>query len=295
MPSILDDIKSSFRQGNILTRLIYINLAVFVVMNLVPSITYLFVRPGIHIDQWFSLPSDLGALLVKPWTLFTYMFLHVEFFHILFNLLWFYFIGRIFMDLLGERRLLSTYILGGLVGGVFYVTAYNIFPSFEDVLPEAKAMGASASIMAIIVGIATKVPNYSIRLIILGDIKLKYIAMVFVIMDLISMSKGNAGGRIAHLGGALFGYTYIKQLDKGRDWSIAFYHWVDIFKALFTFKKSSKVKVVHRNASRKRSRQEQPRDDQISVDAILDKISKSGYDSLSKEEKDILFRASQNK
>ena len=294
MSVIIEEIKQSFRQGSSLTKLIYINLAIFVLVNLIPSLSSLFVRPGFEIDPWFSLPADLGRLISKPWTLVTYMFLHRGFMHILFNVLWLYFLGRIFQDLLGEKRLVSTYILGGLSGAALYVIAYNLFPSFSDVLPSATAMGASASVMAIIVAIGTKAPNYIIRLMFLGEVKLKYIAIFFVVMDLISMSDGNAGGHFAHLGGALFGFFYIKQLDSGKDWSLGFYRWVSAFSSLFSFKNKKKVKVVYKNKSGKKAEQHTSSDDQKKVDGILDKISRSGYDSLSKEEKDILFRASQN-
>ena len=223
MSGILEEIKQSFKQGSTLTKLIYINLAVFVLVSIIPSISSLFVRPGYEVYPWFSLPADLSQLLTKPWTLVTYMFLHKDFMHIIMNILWLYFLGRIFQDLLGEKRLVSTYILGGLSGAVVYILAYNLFPVFSDVLPFASALGASASVMAIIIAIATKAPNYIIRLIFLGDVKLKYIAAVFVVLDLISLGGGNAGGHFAHLGGALFGFMYIKRLDAGIDMSLGFY------------------------------------------------------------------------
>jgi len=194
---------------------------------------------------------------------------------------------------LGEKRLLSLYILGGLCGGFLYILAYNIFPRFNDVLPIARALGASASVMAIIVGIATKVPNYTVNLIFLGNVKLKYIAIVFVSLDLISFQDGNAGGHIAHLGGALFGFFYIRQLNQGKDWSIWFYKWASAFRSLFKGSGKRKIKVVYNKKSGKTAHAKK-RSDQAVVDTILDKISKSGYDSLTKEEKDILFKASQN-
>ena len=294
MSGIFEEIKQSFKQGRSLTKLIYINLAVFVLVSIIPSISSLFVRPGFEIYPWFSLPADFNQILYKPWTLFTYMFLHKDFMHILMNILWLYFLGQIFQDLLGEKRLVSTYILGGLSGAVLYILAYNIFPVFSDVLPVASAMGASASVMAIIIAIATKVPNYVIRLIFIGDVKLKYIALVFIVLDLISLGGGNAGGHMAHLGGAIFGFTYIKRLDSGIDASVGFYRWVSAFSSFFKSQKGKKVRMVYKNKSNPRTSTSGSRHNQETVDGILDKISKSGYDSLSKEEKDILFRASQN-
>lgn len=292
MNSILEDIKQSFRQGSSLTRIIYINLAVFVLVNLIYSIAFLMSQERPNLIQWLAVPAHLPGLIIKPWTVITYMFLHQDFFHILFNLLWLYFLGRIFQDLMGDQRFISTYILGGISGAFLYILAYNVFPVFSNVLPVARAMGASASVLAIIVAVATKAPNYQIHLLFLGPVKLKYIAIVSVILDLISFQDGNAGGHIAHLGGAIYGFFYIKQLDSGRDWSVWFYKWVNTFKALFSFRKKSRIKVVHK---KKNPKNYDPNGKQHTVDQILDKISKSGYDSLTTEEKNILFKASQNK
>lgn len=293
MSVILDEIKASFKDGSYMTKIIYVNLAIFVFVNLISSFAFLFSANPPDIIDWLALPADLTKIITRPWTLITYMFLHEGFIHILFNLLWLFFGGRIFQDLLGEKRLLSLYILGGLSGGLLYILAYNIFPRFNEVLPIARALGASASVMAIIVGIATKVPNYTVNLIFIGNVKLKYIAIVFVALDLISLNDGNAGGHIAHIGGALFGFFYIRQLNQGKDWSIWFYKWTNTLGSLFKRTRKPKVKVVY-NKKDGRTAKPQIRDDQAVVDGILDKISKSGYDSLTKEEKDILFKASQN-
>lgn len=294
MSSILDDIKQSFKDGSLLTKVIYLNLAVFILINLLGSLAFLFASNAPDLIKWFAVPAYLPALITKPWTLFTYMFLHEGFLHLLFNMIWLYFGGRIFQDLLGEQRFISTYILGGLSGAALYIIAYNVFPVFEGVLPIARAMGASASVLAIIVAIATKTPNYAVHLIFIGQVKLKYIAIFSVLLDLISFQDGNAGGHLAHLGGALFGYLYIRNLDKGRDFSMVYYKWVNTLKALFTFKKKSRVKVAYSNKGKSKN-SSRTKDEQEMVDGILDKISKTGYDSLSKEEKDILFRASQKK
>jgi membrane associated rhomboid family serine protease len=293
MSSILDDIKQSFRQGSQLTRLIYINLGVFIFVNLLGSLAFLLASNPPDLIRWFAVPAHIPALITKPWTLFTYMFLHEGFWHILMNLLWLYFGGRIFEDLLGEKRLLSTYILGGLSGALLYIITYNIFPVFNEVLPIARALGASASVMAIIVGIATKVPNYRVHLIFLGPVKLKYIAIVFVLLDLISFQDGNAGGHLAHLGGALFGFFYIRRLEKGKDMSQYFFAITSALTSLFKSNKKQKVKVVYKKSGGKQTKASKSSDEQSVVDEILDKISKSGYDSLTKEEKDTLFRASQ--
>ena len=293
MGAIIDDIKQSFKDGSLLTKVIYINLAVFVLVNLVGSFAFLFSANPPDIIKWLAVPSHLPTLITRPWTLFTYMFLHEGFLHVLFNLIWLYFGGRIFQDLMGQERFMSTYILGGLSGAFLYIAAYNIFPVFSEVNDYARALGASASVLAIIVAIATKVPNYTVNLLFLGPVKLKYIAIFAVVLDLISLQDGNAGGHIAHIGGALFGFAYIRQLDKGRDWSLWYYKWVNTFKSLFKSSNKRKVKVVYKNKGKTKKAEKKSKNEQELVDQILDKISKSGYDSLTKEEKDILFRASQ--
>ena len=294
MGAIIDDIKQSFKEGSLLTKVIYVNLAVYVLVNLVGSFAFLFAANAPDIIKWLAVPSHLPTLITRPWTLITYMFLHEGFIHILFNLIWLYFGGRIFQDLMGQERFMSTYILGGLSGAFLYILAYNVFPVFSEVNEYARALGASASVLAIIVAIATKVPNYAVHLIFLGPIKLKYIAIVAVVLDLISLQDGNAGGHIAHLGGAIFGFAYVRQLKKGRDWSLWYYKWVNTLKSLFRSTNKRKVKVVYKSKDKKK-KAERTKNEQEMVDLILDKISKSGYDSLTKEEKDILFRASQKK
>lgn len=294
MSGILNDIKQSFTQGSVLTKVIYFNLGVFILVNLLGSLAFLLASNPPDIINWLAVPAYLPSLLLKPWTLFSYMFVHQGFMHLLMNLIWLYFGGRIFQDLMGSQRFLSTYILGGLSGALLYILAYNVLPVFSDVLPIARAMGASASVLAIIVAIATKVPNYSVHLIFIGPVKLKYIALFSVIMDLISLNDGNAGGHIAHLGGAIFGYLYIRNMEKGRDWSIWFYKWVNTFKSIFKSTNKSKVKVVYRSNGATKSNVQNKADQEI-IDVILDKISKSGYDSLTLKEKDILFKASQKK
>lgn len=294
MGTIIDDIKQSFREGSTLTKVIYVNLGVFIFVNLLSSLAFLFNAAPPDLLKWLAVPADLSILITRPWTLITYMFLHEGFFHILINMIWLYFGGKIFQDLMGEHRFMSTYVLGGLAGAVLYIIAYNIFPVFSNVLPIARALGASASVLAIIVAIATKVPNYSVHLIFLGPVKLKYIAIFSVLLDLISFQDGNAGGHIAHLGGALFGFFYVKQLDKGRDWSLWYFKAVSALKSLFKSSGNKKrVKVVYKKEKGNKASGKRNTDEQERVDQILDKISKSGYDSLSREEKDILFRASQ--
>jgi membrane associated rhomboid family serine protease len=293
---IVDDIKLSFQQGNLLTRLIYINLGVFLVIHIVAVIIkFAFRMEGIpYINDWLAVPSNLGELIWKPWTLFTYMFLHVEFYHILSNLIFLYFGGRMFAEFLGEKRLVAVYVLGGFSGAVLYILFFNIFPYFSEAVSSSSALGASASVLAILVAIATYIPNYVVRLFFVIEVKLKYIALFLVVLDIASMSSSNSGGHIAHLGGAIFGYYYVKGYQKGVDWSNGFYRWVNTFKSLLTSKRS-KMKVAYKSDKTANARKKPVYStDQDHIDLILDKISKSGYDSLTKDEKDTLFRASKD-
>ncbi len=276
-------------------QLIYINGGVFLAMMILRVIFFL-TGNGETFDlaiKYLAVPSSPELLLFRPWTLITHMFVHAGFLHILFNMLWLYFGGTIFLNFLDSKKLLSTYILGGLSGAVLFILAMNLFPVFTDSAPYAVAEGASAAVLAIMVAAATTVPNYVVRLVLIGPVKLKYIAIVSVILDILLIPSGNAGGHFGHLGGALFGFVFASQLKLGNDLS------VDVLKPFFWIrdgfpKQEKKIKVVHSkpksdyeyNAD-KASKQEQ-------IDAILEKIKRSGYDSLSKKEKEILFKASKD-
>jgi membrane associated rhomboid family serine protease len=274
------------RSGSKLNLLIGINIIAFLLINIIDIIAkYLFNTNVIsfYSDEYLSLPAALPKLLTHFWTPVTYMFMHAGIWHILFNMLWFYWFGMIFEEYLGKKRTLGLYLMGGLAGAFLFVFSYNIFPFFTHVNAAAATtlVGASASVMAIIVATATLLPDYTISLILIGPVKLKWLALFFVIMDFLGIAGLNAGGELSHLGGALLGFVYIKQLQKGHDW---------IGAIAKLFKPKSKLKVVANNLSRKTS--DFPRQEEI--DLILDKISRSGYDSLSKQEKEILFRASNN-
>lgn len=287
---LIDDIKKFYRESNIVGRYILANVGVFLVVNIFLLIEALTKTPIFNVVYWLAAPSDLGALLTKPWTIITYMFLHESFWHLFWNMVILYFGGRIFHDLLGSRRFINTYFVGGLAGLFLFVLFYNIFPAFEE-QRGAPILGASASIMAIFVGVATYTPNYTVFLPLIGGVRLKYIAIFYVVLDFISIRSGvNAGGHIAHLGGALWGFMWARQLKSGNDWSAWFTTVVAYAEALIPRKK--KMKVVHNEPRKKSKKQSASRDEQAVIDEILDKISKSGYDSLTAKEKEILFRAS---
>jgi len=291
----IQDIKNQYKNGSALIKLIIVNIVVFVGVHLIGLLLYLFdIQNGANlIVSYLALPADFNGIITQPWAIITYMFLHQELMHILFNMLVLYMGGRIFIQFLNEKKLVVTYLLGGLAGGLIYILAFNLFPAFKAVLPFSIALGASASVMAVLVAAATYVPNFVVRLMFLGDVKLKYIAMVYVAIDLISIPQNNAGGHIAHIGGAIFGFFYIQQLKKGKDLTLGFSRMLDYLKSLF--KPRKKMKVVYKKTGKTKSDFEynaQKQSNQKKIDTILEKISKSGYDSLTGEEKAILFDAS---
>ncbi len=288
--NIVDEIKHSFKKGSIMTRIIYINLAVFIIVNLIDVVCFLLKLPNAQTLSWLAVPADLNVLLHRPWTIITYMFLQKELLHILFNLLWFYWFAKIFLDYLDAKKLLATYIIGGIAGAVFYIAAFNVFPVFRPVLSESVALGASASVLAVVAAISFYVPNLTMNLLFIGPVKLKYIALISVLIDILSISSSNPGGHIAHLGGALWGYIFVVQYKRGLDlskWFSALSDWI-----YRIFKPRPRLKVTYKKPVNDMDYNFNKTKDQERVNYILDKISKSGYGSLSKEEKDLLFNAS---
>jgi membrane associated rhomboid family serine protease len=292
---IWDDIKKSFSDGSNLTRLIYLNIAVFLLITIVAVIGFLLNNPGIseYTLNLFSVPSSLKALLLRPWTLITYMFLHKEIWHILFNMLWLYWFGKIFLEYLDQRKLVAVYLLGGISGAIVYIISFNIFPAFSGVVAESVAIGASASVMAIVIAIAAYVPDYTVQLFLFGRIKIKYLALgIFVFTSVMDFSV-NAGGKLAHIGGAFFGYFYTLNLRQGKDIGKGFNKIIDFFATIF--KPRKKLKVTHKKVANEFEYNKTKVEHQAQINSILDKISKGGYDSLTKEEKATLFKESQMK
>lgn len=293
------------KRNNAIVQLIVINVIVFFLVNFSGVLFELFYpNSGVRemISGWFSLPNHIEPLLRKPWTFLTYMFTHRGFFHIIFNMLWLYYIGSIFQEFQGAKKVISTYILGGFFGAIFYMLAMNIFPLFANFSKEYPIQGASAGVYALIIATTTLLPDYSIRMMFIGNVKLKWLALVMIGFDLLSLAGTNAGGHFAHLGGALFGYLYVIQLRKGRDLASGFNFVVD--KIVTLFSPRSRMKVTKRptqssnyNKSATTTAASKPKisaSRQEVIDKILDKISVSGYDSLTKEEKEILFKAGSN-
>jgi len=272
-----------FRSTGKLMLLIWINIAVFLAINILAVFEKLIFHSDaieFYSNKYLLLSADISQLKYF-WTPLTYMFMHAGILHILFNMLVLFWMGRIFEEFLGKKRTIGLYLLGGLAGGALFVICYNVFPAFTQTHEylSTTLVGASASVMAIAAAAATIAPDYPVFLPLLGEVKLKWIVLFYVVADFLSIAGPNAGGEIAHLGGALFGFVYVKQLQNGNDWIAAISNW---------FKAKPKLKVASTN--RDKTAVNKPR--QEDVDKILDKISKTGYDNLTKQEKDILFRAS---
>jgi len=292
---IWHNIKKTFGKANSLSRLIYINAIVFLVFLVFEIISFLFNNPDIEaaVLHLFAIPASLKTLLVRPWTLITYMFTHKDIWHILFNMLWLYWFGKIFLDYLDQRKLVAIYFLGGISGAIVYVLSFNIFPAFTGMVHDSVAIGASASVMAIVISTAAYIPDYSINLFLLGRIRIKYIALAIFILTSFMDFSVNSGGKLAHMGGALFGLLYILNLRKGKDIAKGFNRIIDFLATLF--KPRKKMKVSYKRPVTDYEYNKIKSDRQLKINQILDKISKGGYDSLTKEEKEFLFSESQKK
>jgi membrane associated rhomboid family serine protease len=289
--SIIDEVKASFRQGTTLHKLIYLNVGLFLAVQIVRII--LFLGNGYeHFDtfiRYLAVPSNLEILARRPWTLVTYMFLHVDFIHILFNLLWLYWFGIIFVDELGLKKLFSTYLLGGLAGGILYVLFYNVFQVFEPVRANSYALGASASVMAVVVAVATYQPDRRMHLVFIGPVKIVYIAVVmFIFTSLVDFSV-NSGGKIAHIGGALTGFLIAYYYRRGKDITRGFDRMMDQMATWFNPGKRH-MKVSYKKPVDDLEYNRQKAEEHQEIDKILDKISKGGYDSLTAKEKELLFK-----
>lgn len=291
---ILEDFKNAWNKpNNAVAQIILINVIVFVFTGVL-----LIIGLGDAIRPWLGMPSNLGALITKPWTIITHAFVHADFFHILFNMLWFFWFGRIIQEFLGSDKVIAVFAMGVLGGILAFIGAYNVIPRFSEVAQVATIVGASAGVTAAVIGAAVYFPNYTMFLMFIGPVKIKYIALVSVFLSLVGTSGStNPGGEFAHLGGALMGWLYMSQLKQGNDiggWVISS---VNFVKSLF--KPQPKIKVTHRAGNRvpsqktgKKTKTSSSTTPQSEIDAILDKISEKGYESLTKEEKQKLFNAS---
>lgn len=293
MSSIIEDLKYNFqKQDNGLMKLILINVIVFVFLTIVLVIAT--IANQVHVFNFLydqlAIPAGINEFIYKPWTIITYSFSHSMrgVLHILMNMITLYWFGRLVAEYLGNRRLINLYLLGGIGGGLLYLLLFNTVPFFmaPEQFPEHGMIGASASVYAVVVGIATLIPDYTVFLILIGAVRIKYIAAFFVVLSLLLSVQENFGGNVAHLGGALIGYLYVSQLRKGRDLGKP----INYLAKLFANIGKPKMKVTYRKDEEKR----QSQNEQEEIDAILDKINRSGWQSLTKSEKDKLYKASNN-
>jgi membrane associated rhomboid family serine protease len=290
MENIFTNLQRSFSRGSILTKLIYINVGVFIVLHLWRICFILFNLPEIALLPYLQMPSSPVVFLAKPWTVVTYMFTHSDVLHILFNMLWLYWFGTIFLQFFNLRQLGGLYILGGIAGGCLFMAAYNVFPYFLNLAAGSALMGASASVMAIVFAVSFYRKDYYITLLFLGRIKLIYLACGVFIFDLLAITSSNAGGHIAHLGGAFLGIWFASRIKKGKDLTAPLSRLPDVFVNMR--KRKSKMYISYKrnetdyeyNARRQAANAE--------LDAILDKLRQSGYAGLSSKEKRKLFEAS---
>ena len=289
-------------QGSMLLRFIFINIGVFILLHLVAIVAMLFNANGNEWISWVELPSDLSLLIKRPWTIVTYMFAHFGFLHILFNMLWLYWLGRIFMEFFSPKQLTGLYLLGGLGGAALFLLATNLLPYFTTQSHVYYLLGASASVVAIVVATAVYVPDYTIGLLFIGEVSIKWIALVTVLISLFSLDGGNAGGNIAHIGGAIVGAWFALRIKRGRDITRPLNACIDAVAGLFNgrsfkmpeFKRPSKPTG---KSEARTTRGNRPADtvSEEELDNILKKIKAAGYDALSDEEKDKLFKASRRR
>ena len=275
MKILFNKISNEFKLSSNLNKIIYLNIIFFVIIKVCSSIFFLF---EINTNEFFNklyLPAEINLIKLQPWSIFSFMFIHLNFVHLIFNMLWLYFIGNIFLQWLNEKQLIYIYILGGISGGLFFVLSYNYLPLLQKNIENTLALGASASIFAIMMAITIYKPDHKIQIPFIQKIKLKNITILLTIYYIISLSGGNTGGYLAHIGGGIFSFIYMKQLDTSK-----------IFKSIF--KNSSKFNekdsdYIYNQKQNKKNKE---------IDIILEKISKSGYKSLNKKEKEILFKSS---
>jgi membrane associated rhomboid family serine protease len=299
---IFNEFKNAFQRSNHAhVQLIVINVAVFLALGVMYVFSKIFGADAIFtlLHDQFTIPPQLAEYLTRPWTLFTYSFAHslTDIFHILFNMLALYWFGKLFIEYLGSDKLTAIYILGGISGGLLYLIMFNTIPYFIEASNFSGMVGASAAVYAIMVATAVLLPDYTFFLLFLGPVKIKYIVFFYIVVSFIGSVGPNAGGNIAHLGGALMGFIYMKQLQAGVNWGGWITGTLDWVSSLFSPR--PKVKVTYRkeesNSRKKPSSKATTNLSKISqdeIDAILDKISDGGYESLSKEEKEKLFNAS---
>ncbi|RCS27291.1 rhomboid family intramembrane serine protease [Polaribacter sp. WD7] len=277
----IEDIKLRYKTGNIVEKFIFINIGVFIASLLFKVIFGLYKTNGDFIFNWFALEHNFSTLITKPWSIISYGFLHAGFIHILFNMIALYYIGNLFIQYFTQKQLVQFYVLGTFFGGLLFMLSNSYFPLFEGTRPHL--VGASAGISAIFIGLTTYMPNYQLQIRFIGFVKLWHLAAIWIGLDVIGLVGSNAGGHFSHLGGALFGFLYVNQAanTKLNIW--------DKLSGIFTSRKKP-LHTVYKSSKKTAPKSKNTDLTQQQIDGILDKISKSGYDSLTKSEKEFLFK-----
>ena len=285
---IIEDIKNAWKKkDNGLIKIIIINIIVFISVSFIQVILTISGLSSFFtlLINKLMLPASLGTFILQPWSIISYFFLHMNFMHILWNMLFLYWFGKIISDNIGNNALISLYVLGGIIGGLFYMATYNIIPYYGERVSDSLMLGASAGVFSVVVGSATLMPNYTFYLLLLGPVRIKYIALFYVLLSFFDVAGSNAGGEIAHLGGAFIGYIFIRQLQNGVNIGEGIINIINFFGVRNRSNKSKNEVKKDINKSSVETSQDE-------VDKILDKISESGYSSLTEKEKERLFNAS---
>lgn len=295
-------IRSMLRMQPALSNLIIVNIGIWFALAMVQLGGFLFQPMGARGDQqwletvlqWIGVPASIPNLMLKPWTIFTYMFVQEAFWHLFFNMIWLYWFGKIFIEFMPGKKIYTLYFIGGISGALTFILAYNIFPVFQDTIGLSTTIGASASVLAITVATAVLVPDYTVNLLFIGPVKIKYIAVFTLVLDVLMIRSGNAGGHFAHIGGAISGALFILFIRKDVAKRLGLLQLIslltDPFKRKQLHKVYSKEKPLNDEEYNRQKVMKQQK-----IDHILDKISRSGYSSLSAEEKEILFNSSKNR
>lgn len=292
--TLINDLKGGYQRGNLCMRIIYINVAVFIVCQLAEVIMRLFNQSLLPLFNLFEVPASIATLLMQPWALITYMFMHGGVLHLLFNMLWLYSFGNLFLQAYSSNHFRGLYLLGGLGAALTYIAAYNIFPYFEGWVDHSYMLGASGAVLAIVTATAYRMPHFRVQLFLLGEMQLKYLAWIAVGIDLLLITSDNAGGHIAHIGGACTGLFFAWSLEKGRDLTRWILWIIGSIESLFSpRKRKPKMRIIHGGKHESDyAYNARKREDEEEIDRILDKLKKSGYENLTTEEKRKLFDAS---
>ena len=279
--NFIQNLQHKYKAGSIIEKLIYINVTIFACTLLITLFQSLYQQEQNLIVQWFSLDDDFSEFIGKPWSIITYGFLHADFIHLIFNMITLYFVGNLFIQYFTQKQTLNFYLLGTFFGGVLFILSQSYFPLFEG--RNSTLVGASAGISAIFIGISTYMPNYELKIRFIGFVKLWHLAAIWLAFDIIGLVGPNAGGSFSHLGGSLFGFLYVNQVSTKKT------RFFEIISALFNTKKNN-LKTVYKSTNKKEDARKSKGVHQEKIDRILDKIGKSGYDTLTQTEKEFLFK-----